>query len=428
MADLAGARAAYDRADRIADELDMPFLRIFAAVSRAALVALEGRLDDAERLVADALAMARADRHRNSERPRPVRADRARAMGARRCRHCRAWSFYEHADRRTAPPSRCFTRAWATPTRRPASSSTSPRSDFAIPAQHPSLVTRDGHARRRRHLAAGRRCRSTHPRSPGAGDRPHRLECVQLHYGRSTWRWRSCASCSATMRAPSPTSMPPRAYASARVSSPNRARIELYRVWALRDAGQGGRRAARPGRCRRLAVRRRGPGGGPDGSYTRSMRPSSSTPAGRRRPHADGDRALERLEDLAELHVQLMVLRQDAILEGLLGPPTASSRSSTRLPVSPRLRLRSCCAQTAPTSRCWRRRRQPACSASPIVARGREAQSTAFLRTPGTDRLYSGVANRSASASSICAAQPCDGRSEGASLASSSPSERRDLA
>ena len=59
--DLAGARAAFDRADRIADELDTPFLRIFAPASRATLAALAGRLDDAERLVADC-SRARAPR------------------------------------------------------------------------------------------------------------------------------------------------------------------------------------------------------------------------------------------------------------------------------------------------------------------------------------------------------------------------------
>ncbi len=58
MGDLAGARAAFDRADRIAAELDAPFLRVFASVSQAGLAALAGELDDAERLVADASALA----------------------------------------------------------------------------------------------------------------------------------------------------------------------------------------------------------------------------------------------------------------------------------------------------------------------------------------------------------------------------------
>jgi hypothetical protein len=36
-----------------------------------------------------------------------------------------------------------------------------------------------------------------------------------------------------------------------------------------------------------------------------------------------------------------------------------------------------------------------------LVAIGREIQSTAFLSAPGTDALYSGVANRTASAAAI---------------------------
>ncbi len=58
MGDLAGARTAFDRADRIASELDAPFLRVFASVSQAGLAALAGELDEAERLVADASALA----------------------------------------------------------------------------------------------------------------------------------------------------------------------------------------------------------------------------------------------------------------------------------------------------------------------------------------------------------------------------------
>lgn len=56
--DLSGARAALDRSDRIADELDTPFLRIFAPAAGATLAALAGRLDDAERLGADCSALA----------------------------------------------------------------------------------------------------------------------------------------------------------------------------------------------------------------------------------------------------------------------------------------------------------------------------------------------------------------------------------
>ena len=57
--DLSGASAAFDRADRIADALDIPFLRIFGPAGGATLAALAGRLDDAERLGADCCALAR---------------------------------------------------------------------------------------------------------------------------------------------------------------------------------------------------------------------------------------------------------------------------------------------------------------------------------------------------------------------------------
>ena len=57
--DLSGAAAAFDRADRIAGELDIPFLRMFDPAGGATLAALAGRLDEAERLGADCCALAR---------------------------------------------------------------------------------------------------------------------------------------------------------------------------------------------------------------------------------------------------------------------------------------------------------------------------------------------------------------------------------
>lgn len=57
--DLSGARDVFDRSDRIADELDIPFLRVYAPAAEATLAALAGRLDDAERLSAECSALAR---------------------------------------------------------------------------------------------------------------------------------------------------------------------------------------------------------------------------------------------------------------------------------------------------------------------------------------------------------------------------------
>ena len=67
----------------------------------------------------------------------------------------------------------------------------------------------------------------------------------------------------------------------------------------------------------------------------------------------------------------------------------------------------SACAQTAPNIRLapiTATGLLPAGSAS-----GREAQSTAFLSTPGIDELYSGVANSRASASAIARSRPTTG-------------------
>jgi DNA-binding SARP family transcriptional activator/tetratricopeptide (TPR) repeat protein len=57
--DLAGARDALDRCDRVAEELGTPFLSVFTPAAAATLAALAGRIDDAERLGHDCSALAR---------------------------------------------------------------------------------------------------------------------------------------------------------------------------------------------------------------------------------------------------------------------------------------------------------------------------------------------------------------------------------
>ncbi len=57
--DLAGARHALDRCDRVAEELGTPFLSVFTPAAAATLAALAGRIDDAERLGDDCSALAR---------------------------------------------------------------------------------------------------------------------------------------------------------------------------------------------------------------------------------------------------------------------------------------------------------------------------------------------------------------------------------
>ena len=126
-------------------------------------------------------------------------------------------------------------------------------------------------------------------------------------------------------------------------------------------------------------------------------------------------------EDLAELE-RLVVLGERSVeLEGVLGAlPTGNSASITRAPAAASVLRSSACAHTAPnipvlapiTAAGLLRRAAP--------ADGREAQSIAFFSAPGIEELYSGVANRSASASEIARRQVVDAASAGACSSSSS--------
>jgi DNA-binding SARP family transcriptional activator len=59
LGEVASARAAFDRVDRIADQLDTAYMRVYLPANRAPLAVLAGRLDEAERLVCDFLPLAR---------------------------------------------------------------------------------------------------------------------------------------------------------------------------------------------------------------------------------------------------------------------------------------------------------------------------------------------------------------------------------
>ena len=59
LGEVANARAAFDRVDRIADQLDAPYMRVFGPANRAPLAVLAGSLDEAERLISDFLPLAR---------------------------------------------------------------------------------------------------------------------------------------------------------------------------------------------------------------------------------------------------------------------------------------------------------------------------------------------------------------------------------
>lgn len=58
LGDLPGARAALHRGDRIADELDIPYLRIFGSAQMGALATLRGELGEAEGLIGEGAAFA----------------------------------------------------------------------------------------------------------------------------------------------------------------------------------------------------------------------------------------------------------------------------------------------------------------------------------------------------------------------------------
>ena len=59
LGEVASARTAFDRVDRIADQLDAAYMRVYGPANRAPLAVLAGRLDEAERLVSDFLPLAR---------------------------------------------------------------------------------------------------------------------------------------------------------------------------------------------------------------------------------------------------------------------------------------------------------------------------------------------------------------------------------
>src|SRR5919107_1428001 len=80
--------------------------------------------------------------------------------------------------------------------------------------------------------------------------------------------------------------------------------------------------------------------------------------------------------------------------------PTGSSVSSTCAPDALSALRTSACAQTAPNRPVLAPITAAGFSLRTLSGNGREAQSSAFLRPPGTEALYSGVAINSASAAS----------------------------
>ena len=104
---------------------------------------------------------------------------------------------------------------------------------------------------------------------------------------------------------------------------------------------------------------------------------------------------------------------------------TGSSRSTTRAPTPPSTLRSSACAQTAPNMPVLAPTTATSLPLHGLAASGRESQSRAFFRKPGIEWLYSGVANRIASACSTALAQRAD--RAGAAPTTARPRRRRDL-
>src|SRR5918996_4340627 len=100
--------------------------------------------------------------------------------------------------------------------------------------------------------------------------------------------------------------------------------------------------------------------------------------------------------------------------------PTATCASRTRAPIAARIFRSSACDQTAPKAPVLAPTTATGLFRSTFVATGRDAQSSAFLSWPGTDELYSGVANRTASAPAIAARRRVTASGAGSTSSSSS--------
>ena len=84
--------------------------------------------------------------------------------------------------------------------------------------------------------------------------------------------------------------------------------------------------------------------------------------------------------------------------------PTATSPSTTRAPMAPSTLRSSACARTAPKPLVLAPMTATGLLRMVFVAIGRDTQSSAFLRTPVIDELYSGGDEEDAVGSGDCCA------------------------
>jgi hypothetical protein len=106
-------------------------------------------------------------------------------------------------------------------------------------------------------------------------------------------------------------------------------------------------------------------------------------------------------EDLGAPAVRVLVEERVVLVEASWAFGSRRSRSITRAPVEASTLRSSACAQTAPKLPVVAPTTAAGLPCRGVEARGRDAQSIAFLRTPGMEELYSGVAIRTASESAI---------------------------
>ena len=361
--DLSGASAAFDRSDRIAGELDAPFLRMFDPAGRGH-AGRTGRTPRRGRATRRRLPRARAPHRRPSavlRRGGRHRAHRARAVGRRCCEPEGAGRSARAGSPRSAPPSRCSTPAWEKRTKGARHLRHFTEADFAnlprIIHWFPGMVMLADAATWLRDADAAARIREL--LEPVSGRTPWNaftalwpidiaLAQLSVVLGRARPRPRVSRCRRADLRAQRPRRPPGAGRAVPGVGAARRGEA----VDAGSALGRGGR----------LAVRRCRAGGAPDGARGLAWRPESQRPSGKpcKQAQSEGSRF-----DSWRGHLQTgaLVTRSSPDRQApragssyALGCPACSRSSTASSWTSPRRRSPSpttaCCAATASSRSC----------------------------------------------------------------------------